>query len=76
MNPIARRSGVASFAVSVSRIFSPARPREWVPIGTLTAEQIRRIEAQMTLDEFCRVLEREVARECSATWAELEIRRP
>jgi hypothetical protein len=39
------------------------RPREWVPIGTLTAEQIRRIEAQMTLDEFCRVLEREVARE-------------
>jgi len=38
------------------------RPREWVPIGTLTAEQIRRIEAQMTLDEFCRVLEREVAR--------------
>jgi len=39
------------------------KPREWVPIGTLTAEQIRCIEAQMTLDEFCRVLEREVARE-------------
>lgn len=31
-------------------------------VGTLTAEQIRRIEAQMTLDEFCRMLEREVAR--------------